>query len=487
MSQVRVPPNPNYVAEVVVLLTSLGAKRSELNAGRLACNLLEVKRAHRKVIDLNLDARGGKESGEELAIERLEARNGAVRSDDGELPLPQIYVDGFYVGDTGALQELEDDGLLGRMLRRQLCLHCHQKKASKAMTCPSCGTQYEEVLPGTMTIQEELRQHYATYGKEEMEDEDTDSGSEADERVTAYEAAAKLPPRPVKPPRWEQTKQAVKAKAAARLELTNFTNAVPEELAEEPATEQPHPDAWEDGADGNWEVVETNEVPTAAHPAESPADSPPPQEEPPRAAAAAPAAVAAPEAPAPEEAPAPKAPAPKAPAPKAPAPALAPKQLPVVRGYLWKKSPNQLRIMSLMSYEKRYFVLSNMQLFWWKTKQDAVADNENGASGKHCKGFINMTAGPVEVEPTLSNDSTFSLKPSGGTWAAGSIAKGDTGRAFTLDATDSEHRRDTWVSGLREHARRARQVSPKSADVVAADAGFYAAAGLPSPAGAARR
>ena len=40
---VRVQPEVKYVAEVVVLVTSLGAKRTEFNAGKRARDLLEVK------------------------------------------------------------------------------------------------------------------------------------------------------------------------------------------------------------------------------------------------------------------------------------------------------------------------------------------------------------------------------------------------------------------------------------------------------------
>lgn len=40
---VRVQPEVRYVAEVVVLVTSLGAKRTEFNAGKRARDLLEVK------------------------------------------------------------------------------------------------------------------------------------------------------------------------------------------------------------------------------------------------------------------------------------------------------------------------------------------------------------------------------------------------------------------------------------------------------------
>eukprot|EP00415_Alexandrium_ostenfeldii_P003747 UN3747 len=121
-----------------------------------------------------------------------------------------------------------------------------------------------------------------------------------------------------------------------------------------------------------------------------------------------------------------------------------------------------------------------MQLCWWKTKQDAEADRGSGR-GPLCKGFINLPIAPVEIKPVLGNETTFMLQPCSGTWAPGAIAKGDTGRAFTLDSTDSEHARDAWVSSISEHIKRARQVSSK--DTVVADSSFYSALGLSAPSG----
>ena len=57
LPDVRVCPLTDYVAEVVVLVTTLGAKRTEFNAGRRVRDLLEIKRVHHKIIDFNRDAR----------------------------------------------------------------------------------------------------------------------------------------------------------------------------------------------------------------------------------------------------------------------------------------------------------------------------------------------------------------------------------------------------------------------------------------------
>ena len=44
-------------SQVVILLTTLGAKRTEFNAGKRARDLLEIKRVHYKTVDFNRDAR----------------------------------------------------------------------------------------------------------------------------------------------------------------------------------------------------------------------------------------------------------------------------------------------------------------------------------------------------------------------------------------------------------------------------------------------
>jgi len=189
MEFVVVPPNPHYIAEVIVLLTSFGVDRRQRRDGKLVCDLLETKKVHRKVIDMNMDARCGRDNGESLATERLTSR--------GELEswkLPQVFIDGFFVGDWVQLQQLEDDGALGRILRRQLCLKCHQPKDSKAMICPECGAEFEEVLPENMLIQPELDRIFQdiyghNYTEEDRLDDDSDSGSEADLRFGAYVGA----------------------------------------------------------------------------------------------------------------------------------------------------------------------------------------------------------------------------------------------------------------------------------------------------------
>jgi hypothetical protein len=49
LPEVKVKPNEDFCAEVVILVTTLGTKRTEFNAGKRAKDLLEIKRVHYKV------------------------------------------------------------------------------------------------------------------------------------------------------------------------------------------------------------------------------------------------------------------------------------------------------------------------------------------------------------------------------------------------------------------------------------------------------
>lgn len=179
-SVLLVKPNRRYIAEVVVLLTSLQAKRSEYNNGRRACDILEVKHVHRKVLDLNSDVTAGNETSElvEGCVRRLRERDQVQKSkdDDADLCLPQIFIDGIFAGRADELQGLEDDGLLGRILRRELCVKCFAPRSSDQFACADCGSTFEEVLPGKMTIDDCITMDQEDRAR--VLDEDCNSGSE---------------------------------------------------------------------------------------------------------------------------------------------------------------------------------------------------------------------------------------------------------------------------------------------------------------------
>merc|ERR1719491_1816412 len=155
----RVQPDPAFKAEVVILLTTLRAKRTEFNAGKRIKDFFEVKRAHFKAIDFNRDARlAGTGEIENQAIQKLLKRGELRTAENDELILPQIFIDGQYIGGIDELQGYEDEGTLDKILMRQ-------DKSWKV----------EEILPGLMTIDaalQDLARH--TAGGESEDDDDYD-------------------------------------------------------------------------------------------------------------------------------------------------------------------------------------------------------------------------------------------------------------------------------------------------------------------------
>lgn len=178
---VRVPPDPKYSAEVVVLVTTLGAKRTEFNAGKRARDLMEIKRVHHKIIDFNRDARhAGTGESENIAIRKLMEQNKLKTGENDDLVLPQLFVDGLYIGDANSLQGLEDDGLLESILLRRACPKCCDlRREPDTKQCIKCGEKFEEILPGMMTIEQLLRELAMVNEGDYDEDYDGDYG-EAD-------------------------------------------------------------------------------------------------------------------------------------------------------------------------------------------------------------------------------------------------------------------------------------------------------------------
>lgn len=171
---IRVVPDPKYSAEVVVLVTTLGAKRAEFNAGKRARDLLEIKRVHHKIIDFNRDARqAGSGEAENQAIKKLMDDGKLQTGDNDDLILPQVFIDGLYIGDAVELQGLEDDGFLERMLVRRACVNCNdQTRKPSSSQCQQCWAKFEEILPGLMTIDDELAEDYDDEYDEEFEGND---------------------------------------------------------------------------------------------------------------------------------------------------------------------------------------------------------------------------------------------------------------------------------------------------------------------------
>eukprot|EP00435_Cladocopium_sp_Y103_P036800 s2163_g9.t1 len=174
---VRVQPETKYTAEVVVLVTSLGAKRTEFNAGKRAKDLLEIKGVHHKIIDFNRDARqAGTGESENKAISKL-SEDGKLRSGtNNDLILPQVFIDGQFVGNATDLQGLEDDGLLDNILMRRACPSCNSSRRTPDITectrCPACWEPFQEILPGEMTIKQKLQEFHDLHDEYDEDEEE---------------------------------------------------------------------------------------------------------------------------------------------------------------------------------------------------------------------------------------------------------------------------------------------------------------------------
>jgi len=164
-----------------VLVTTLGAKRTEFNAGKRARDLMEIKRVHHKIIDFNRDARhAGTGEAENIAIRKLMEQDKLKTGENDDLVLPQLFVDGIYIGDANSLQGLEDDEVLESILLRRSCPKCgDRRRQPDSKQCVACGERFEEILPGMMTIEQLLRE--LAMVNEGDYDEDYDDGfGEAD-------------------------------------------------------------------------------------------------------------------------------------------------------------------------------------------------------------------------------------------------------------------------------------------------------------------
>ena len=153
----KVPPLPEYTAEVVLLITSLGVKRREFNTSRQVMDMLEIVRCHYKVIDFNIDT-GGHEFGggskPDLDTVRKLYQSHRVKqnAEDGMISLPQVLIDGVNIGDHVDLQALEDDGLLDGILKQEICPHCAADRTGEY--CYKCKTLFQQVMPKRQTFEE---------------------------------------------------------------------------------------------------------------------------------------------------------------------------------------------------------------------------------------------------------------------------------------------------------------------------------------------
>mmetsp|Transcript_34203 Transcript_34203/g.82673 ORF Transcript_34203/g.82673 Transcript_34203/m.82673 type:complete len:282 (-) Transcript_34203:231-1076(-) len=203
LSSVRIRPDDQYKAEVVVFLTTLSANAQEFSGSKRAQDLLEIKRVHFKRVDFNSDASAAQGPDEQrlvtqfadkVMLQRRSLVSSDIKSRRAVLPsqikkqkgairkartaivqesfLPSVFVDGVNIGDASDLQSLEDDGRLDRFLRREACPSCGTTRQAGATTrqtpskqlgfCTPCGQRFQVFLPDSQTFEKavELAQQW---------------------------------------------------------------------------------------------------------------------------------------------------------------------------------------------------------------------------------------------------------------------------------------------------------------------------------------
>jgi len=486
-SSIRVAPDRKYLAEVVVFLTTLGAKRAEFNAGKRARDLLEIKRVHFKIIDFNKDSR--LDDGEETeAIQKLLKSRQLQYSCDNEFVMPQIFVDGNNIGDATDLQGLEDESQLDRILFRQACPKCLKKRTPAAKHCFNCNADYDEILPGVLGIDEyieelgELEPEYFDSVVDEVASiaADKPSGQSSDTQAGAPStgASARAADATLKsagadsgtPTKRDPTPTAageqVPAAAAVPEEVpltapapengTSPVAAAPEEkeVARLGANEQSTPEYKREKPAGKSRqtLLRTPSLLVASFEPEPDTVPMRPSKRPDEKPAAVPPEVSTTVRYSSAEA--------RPPSPQADG-------LPVLKGHLWKKSPSKWR---LSSYDWRFFVVREMQMLWWRSEEEASTPGAAAADGGPlCKGSINFLEDQIAIEVEESNDTTFTLGPASGEWADRTLEncrpsrRRDTlkdmfrdkahraTRIFTFDASSSENDRCQWMDGISKH------------------------------------
>jgi len=129
-------------------------------------------------------------------------------------------------------------------------------------------------------------------------------------------------------------------------------------------------------------------------------------------------------------------------------------KLPRLKGWLYKSRPEGKHT---KKFNKRYVILRNMHLYWWKCQAEADQPEASAPDGgPKCKGFLSVAATPCTVELDTSNSAVFVLRPATSGWKKGRMAKEESQlRAFTFDTTNTDMSRETWVTAIQQHIKHA--------------------------------
>ncbi|GBE59869.1 Theoredoxin domain containing protein [Babesia ovata] len=138
------------MAEIILVTTSLGGIKHQFFQSNLARHLLDCKGVVYYVVDANRDFTTATTLKDHELFEKWNA-TGILKTETigqrSAVVIPQLIIDGVSVGNTTAMQDLEDDGDLDYIIARMLCPSCLAEKPQDAVQCPSCNVQYDMLVP----------------------------------------------------------------------------------------------------------------------------------------------------------------------------------------------------------------------------------------------------------------------------------------------------------------------------------------------------
>lgn len=140
-------------------------------------------------------------------------------------------------------------------------------------------------------------------------------------------------------------------------------------------------------------------------------------------------------------------------------------KVPVLFGYLYKRSPDKIRFFK--PFDWRFFVVCDGKVIWWKDEDSCLPpERTQGPSlmddimtecvelenNHRFKGMVNLNMSAARVVADPQNETLFYLEPVG-EWAEGSTTdkSQDPRRVYVFDATGSEHPRAAWIRAIQKH------------------------------------
>jgi hypothetical protein len=127
--------------------------------------------------------------------------------------------------------------------------------------------------------------------------------------------------------------------------------------------------------------------------------------------------------------------------------------IPRMQGYLMKSRPAGKQGMFQRAFDKRWILLRNMHIYWWKTRTEAQAPEAAAPDGgPQCKGYLSLAATQCIVETDPENEKWFIVRPSDTGWLKGRMEQEEhmQMRVFTFEIIEPE-KRDVWVAAVQRH------------------------------------